>query len=111
RSSNGASVSSTSVSGRQVNRRPMTFGCKVRTNTATRHSGMPQATSRSDNCANTCCGCGADRAPSISQSKVSLIPEVRIALELIAFLSRLILPVQREEEERHGDRADPAAPD
>ena len=61
----------------------MTCGCKVRTNTATRHSGMPQATSRSDNCASTWAGCGAERAPSISQSATSLISQVGIEAELI----------------------------
>ena len=57
-------------------------------NTATRHSGMPQATSRSHNWANTCCGCGADRAPSVSHSTVALMSASCIGTELIVSASR-----------------------
>ena len=67
--------------GRHTNRRPTICGCSVFTNTATRHNGMPQATSRSDNWAKTSCGCTADRAPSVSQSAIALIFGSRIGRE------------------------------
>src|SRR5947209_5358144 len=52
---------------------------------------MPQATSRSDNCASTWTGCGADRAPSISQPATTSISQAVIWAELIVFESLLIL--------------------
>src|ERR1700730_1334115 len=106
-SSNGASLASTSAPGRHTNRRPMTFGCKVRMKTATRHSGIPQATSRSQNCVNTCCGFGADRAPPITHSSTALISSLGIAAESIVSTSKLILRVSRQYGERYDDRGDP----
>jgi len=49
------------------------------------HNGIPQATSRSHNWANICCGSGADRAPSISHSATALISALGIAPELDRF--------------------------
>src|SRR5580693_3363767 len=92
-----------------MNRRPIICGCRVFTNTATRHIGMPQATSRSHNWDNTSCGCGADRAPSISQSAIAVISGSSIEAELIVSTSWLILQADALLEQRDGDRTHPAS--
>ena len=51
-------------------------GCKVRTKTSTRQSGMPQAQRRSHFSARTWCDSGADRAPLKSQSTTLLVSQV-----------------------------------
>ena len=63
-----ASLIATPSPRRQRKRRPMTSGCSVVTNTATRCSGRPQARSRSHSSASTSCGWRAVGAPRISQS-------------------------------------------
>src|SRR6516162_1912754 len=87
----------------------MICGCSVLTNTATRHSGMPQATSRSHSCDNTSCGNGADRAPSISQSAIALMFGSGIGPELIVSTLRPIIQPDAFLEQPDGDRAHPAS--
>src|SRR5262249_35180382 len=55
-------------SGHYTKRRPATSGCKLLTNTATRHSGRSHATIRRHNSAIMSSESVADRAPSTSQS-------------------------------------------
>jgi len=54
----------------QRKRRPMSSGWSVRTNTLTRHSGRPAATSRAHISASTPSGVAAEHAPSTSHSIV-----------------------------------------
>src|ERR1700722_5926646 len=58
----------TSAPGRHTKLRPNMSGSSVFSNAAPRQSGTPAATRRSQACANSAIGVGADRAPSISQS-------------------------------------------
>src|SRR6476646_6262873 len=67
----GAVCTTTSVPGRQTKLRPNTSGCRVRTNTPTRHNGIPQARRSSHSFLRTSGDWGADRAPSASHSTTS----------------------------------------
>src|SRR5262245_49770720 len=67
----GAVRTMTSVPGRQTKLRPNTSGCSVRTNTPTRHNGIPQARRSSQSALRTSCDWVADRAPSASHSTTS----------------------------------------
>src|SRR5450432_3350262 len=70
--------------------RPKTSGCNVRTKAPTRHSGTPAATRRSQVCASSAAGFGADRAPSISQSVISLSSAANTLADLAAMAEEMI---------------------
>src|SRR3954470_18594271 len=65
-------------------------GCKVLTNTPTRHSGRPAATRRSQVSAIILAGLGADRAPSISHSVMFLISAASMLADLSAMAQEMI---------------------
>src|SRR5258707_471849 len=70
--------------------RPSTSGCSVRTKAPTRHSGTPAATRRSQVCFSNAAGFGADRAPSISQSIISLSSGLCTLTDLAAMAQEMI---------------------
>src|SRR3954470_3571974 len=65
-------------------------GCKVLTNTPTRHSGRPAATRRSQVSAIILAGLGADRPPSISHSVMFLISAASMLADLPAMPQEMI---------------------
>ena len=101
------SETSTSAPGRQINRRATICGCKVLTDTAARHSGMPQQKRRSHNWASTCCGWAAERAPSTSHSATALVSPAFIETKFIAIASALIVAKCAFAEQHDGDRCQP----
>src|SRR3978361_616190 len=85
--------------------RPRTSGCSVRTNAPTRHNGTPAAPRRSQVCASSATGFGADRAPSISQSVISLSSRVCTLAHLPAMAEEMI----RQHAGHHGFTTRPRA--
>src|ERR1700712_3782537 len=65
-------------------------GCNVLMNTPTRHSGRPAATIRSQDSAIIWAGLDAERAPSISQSVMSLSSKACTSADLAAVAQEMI---------------------
>src|ERR1700759_1375949 len=78
--------------------RPSTSGCSVAPNAPTRHNGTPAATRRSQVCFSSAAGFGADRAPSISQTIISLSSRLCILTDLATMAEGMI----RQHARHHG---------